>query len=73
MNRADTSISESSTHSADTAPEDDNAPKKLVYPLPKASVDAESMVEIAQICHFCHTFRVPLKLPNFSRTVIYRF
>nr|CCA25319.1 conserved hypothetical protein [Albugo laibachii Nc14] len=68
MNRADSSISESSTHSAGTAPDDENTPRKSLYSLPTTPVNTDSMVELAQICHFCQTFRVPLKLPEFTRT-----
>lgn len=31
--------------------------------------DLNGMVELAQICHFCATFRAPLKLSSFTRTV----
>ncbi|KAF1330092.1 Transcription initiation factor, partial [Globisporangium splendens] len=34
-----------------------------------AAGDLGPMVELAQICHFCATFRVPLKLSPFTRTL----
>lgn len=35
--------------------------------------DLESSLELAQICHFCATFRAPLKLAVFTRTVRLNF
>ncbi len=50
-----------------TSPEVSNSDEEEVQPIHREQLD--TVMELAQICHFCNTFQTPLKLPVFSRTV----
>uniref|UniRef100_A0AAV1T8Z2 Bromo domain-containing protein n=1 Tax=Peronospora matthiolae TaxID=2874970 RepID=A0AAV1T8Z2_9STRA len=56
----------SSSSSSDFSDEDTEAPG--LSPAPPSALELSQMVELAQVCSFCATFREPLRLPSFSRT-----
>lgn len=65
-------MTSSSSSSGAGSQSDDDA---LVVPAarpaaaPEHPVDLDAVLELAQIGHFCATFRAPLKLSRFTRTV----
>lgn len=62
----------SSSSSGSGSQSDDDA-FAAAPPRPPAAVerpaDLDAVLELAQIAHFCATFRAPLKLSRFTRTV----
>ncbi|CAI5714373.1 unnamed protein product [Hyaloperonospora brassicae] len=56
----------SSSSSSDFSDDDTEAP--TLHAAPPSALHLDHMVELAQICSFCTTFRTPLRLPSFSRT-----